>query len=50
MDGCADFVRRFIWIRVSDSDQKQLRFNFCEELRQITSDNTAFLSRFIAGN
>jgi hypothetical protein len=51
---CADFLRPFIWSRVSGlmrfliADQKQQRVNICEELHQIASDNATFLCRVIA--
>jgi hypothetical protein len=37
-------------MRFLASDHKQQRVNICEELRQIASDDTAFLSRVIAGD
>jgi hypothetical protein len=36
--------------RIQTADQKQQRVNVCEELRQIASDDVAFLSSVIAGN
>jgi hypothetical protein len=52
------FLHPFIWSRVHVSglmrfptaDQKQQRINVCEELRQIASDDAAFLSRVITGD
>jgi hypothetical protein len=54
--GRADFLRPFIWSRVSDlmrfltADQKQQRVNVCEELHQNASDDATFLSRVITGD
>jgi hypothetical protein len=53
---CADFLRTFIWSRVSGlmrfltADQKQQCIRVCKERRQIASNDAIFLFRVITGD